>query len=932
MMSGNKNNPPKSGHEIMRRLHDECSPTLLVGSLLAILLTVALAQTSTPPERLYLWLAIILPVYLTRAILVAKYKRLNPSNTLWLSRFRTGVLLTGMAWGTSSFLLFKSGDIINQSILSFVLAGLSAGAAITYAIDLASLFGFLLPVILSLFFRLLMEGTPVAMAMSSMVFLFMVFIGFHGRRTHNTLHENINLASYSAIGEKKEKSNSQVLDLITQNATLEKIMTTIVLNLQEQMAGALCSILLLDRNGECLMTGSAPSLPDFYNAAVNGVRIGQGAGSCGTAAYTGKRVIVTDIQNHPYWADFKDLAAKAHLGSCWSEPIKDSSGNVLGTFAIYHHEPAAPTESELQLIAQYANLAGIAIERTRSNQQLLISSLIFENSNEAMMVTDTNNNIIATNPAFTTITGFSSAEVLGKSPNILKSGLQDAAFYQEMWSQINTTGQWQGEIWNKRKNGEFWIEWNRINTVYDKNGEVLYRVSLGSDITKKKESEETIWRQANFDSLTELPNRRLLHERLEQELKKSHRSGHSLALIFLDLDHFKEVNDTLGHAAGDLMLQQVAGRLALCVRETDTVARLGGDEFTIILNDLSGYTNVERVILSMLKKMQEPFILGNETVYSSASIGVTFFPQDGADIDQLLKSADQAMYAAKQQGRNRFSYFTQSMQDNAQERMRLANDLRLALDSGQFYLVYQPIVNLGTGEIRKAEALIRWQHPLHGLVSPVKFIPIAEDTGLIIEIGNWVFRQAAGQAARWKKSLGKDFQISINKSPVQFHADPSKKESHPSWIEYLQQHGLDGQNLVVEITERLLLDANTAISDKLLEFRDAGIQVSLDDFGTGYSSLSYLKKFDIDYIKIDRSFVQNLEANSDDMALCEAIIVMAHKLGMKVIAEGVESQQQYNLLKAVGCDYGQGYLFSKPVSVEEFESLVKQTSRLALRA
>jgi diguanylate cyclase (GGDEF)-like protein len=390
-------------------------------------------------------------------------------------------------------------------------------------------------------------------------------------------------------------------------------------------------------------------------------------------------------------------------------------------------------------------------------------------------------------------------------------------------------------------------------------------------------------------------------------------------LMLLDLDRFKEVNDTLGHDMGDILLKEGARRLSSCVRGTDTVARLGGDEFTIILSELHDPANVERIAQDILKKLAEPFHLKREVAYVSASIGITLYPNDGASIETLLKNADQAMYASKNQGRNRYNYFIPSMQEAAQNRMRLANDLRGALEADQFSLVYQPIVELATGVIHKAEALIRWQHPNRGEVSPTEFITIAEETGLIIDIGDWVFRETACQVKHWRERHHADFQISINKSPIQFH---NKCNSHAAWFEHMQQQGLSGQSIVVEITEGLLLDASTAITDQLLEFRDAGMQVALDDFGTGYSSLSYLKKFDIDYLKIDRSFVSNLAPGSDDMALCEAIIVMAHKLGIKVIAEGVETVQQRNLLSTVGCDYGQGYLFSKPLPAVEFEKLL----------
>ena len=439
----------------------------------------------------------------------------------------------------------------------------------------------------------------------------------------------------------------------------------------------------------------------------------------------------------------------------------------------------------------------------------------------------------------------------------------------------------------------------------------------------RKGDEALIWRQANFDPLTNLPNRRMFHDRLEQEMKKSDRAGLPLALLLLDLDHFKQINDTYGHAMGDLLLRDAAQRLGSCVRESDTVARLGGDEFTIILGKLDDPDTVERITRDALRKLAEPFRLKNEVAYVSTSIGIAFYPADAADASLLLKSADQAMYAAKNQGRNRHSYFTAALQQAAQVRMRLVNDLRGALAGDQFRVYYQPIVELSTGGVHKAEALIRWQHPMRGLVCPAKFISIAEDTGMIVDIGDWVFREAARQVAMWRASHHAAFQISVNRSPVQFHSEDS---SHSAWFDHLQRLGLPGQSIAVEITERLLLDSSVAVTDQLLAFRDAGMQVSLDDFGTGYSALAYLKKFDIDYLKIDRSFIHNLAPDSNDMALCEAIIVMAHKLGLKVIAEGVETVQQRDLLAAAGCDYGQGYLFSEPVPAEQFEALL-QTAR-----
>ena len=453
----------------------------------------------------------------------------------------------------------------------------------------------------------------------------------------------------------------------------------------------------------------------------------------------------------------------------------------------------------------------------------------------------------------------------------------------------------------------------------DDAGQPLRMIGTHTDITKRKDAEALIRQQAFFDALTGLPNRRMLRDRLEQEIKRCKRDGQQLAILFIDLDHFKEVNDTLGHDSGDQLLVEAAKRIQDCVREADTVARMGGDEFTVILTEISHTDHLEPLLEKLLRSMDALFQIGDEQVFVSASIGITLYPLDGSQIEDLYKNADQALYVAKGEGRNRFSFFTPALQEAAQTRVRLANDLRTALADKQFRVLYQPIVELSTGSIHKAEALIRWQHPKRGLVSPAAFIPIAESSGMIVDIGEWVFQQAAAQVQKWRQTLHPDFQISVNRSPVQFrHCDSGQA----SWGLQMQAMGLAGEALVVEITEGLLLDTSEVVGEQLLAMGDAGIKVSLDDFGTGYSSLAYLQKFDIDFIKIDQSFVRHLIADSTDLVLCKAIIVMAHALGMQVIAEGVETELQRELLSAAGCDYAQGYLFARPMDGAAFEALV----------
>ncbi|MBU1643454.1 EAL domain-containing protein [bacterium] len=549
-----------------------------------------------------------------------------------------------------------------------------------------------------------------------------------------------------------------------------------------------------------------------------------------------------------------------------------------------------------------------------------LASLIFKNSSQAMLISDADNNIISVNPAFCRITGYTEREVIGKNPRIVISGKHDKLFYQAMWEALNTEGHWSGEIWNKRKNGEIYPETLSINVIRSPDGKIDQYVALFSDISEKKKADETISKQANYDPLTQLQNRRMFNVKIEQEIQRSHRSDLPFALLFIDLDHFKEVNDSLGHEMGDVVLTETAHRIKKLIRKSDILSRFGGDEFTIILPDIKDTIGIDNTAQNIIRALSLPFQLDSNQVYVSASIGITLYTNDAGSASELLKNADQAMYQAKRSGRSRFNYFTPSMQESAQKRQRLLSDLHLALEMKQFQIYYQPIIDLKTGFIEKAEALIRWNHPEHGLIYPNDFIALAEQSGLIIEIGDWVFKEASRQTRVWKEKYHTEFKVSVNKSPVQFKSTSDIN----NWIDYLDELGLSGKNSVIEITENMLMECDSNIDAKLLQFRDAGIEIALDDFGTGYSSLSYLKKFDIDYIKIDQSFVKNLKQDSQDMAICKAVIVMAHALDIKVIAEGIETKSQCDHLIAMGCNFGQGYLFSRAVPAEEFEKLLEQ--------
>ncbi len=450
-------------------------------------------------------------------------------------------------------------------------------------------------------------------------------------------------------------------------------------------------------------------------------------------------------------------------------------------------------------------------------------------------------------------------------------------------------------------------------------------VAVVRDVGEKKKTEKLIWTQANYDALTELPNRRLFNDRLDIEIKKAHRNSLPFALLFIDLDRFKDINDTLGHAKGDQLLLQAAHRISHCVRESDTVARLGGDEFTVVLTEIGDRGQIERIAENIIEQLSNPFYLEHDSngYYISASIGIALYPHDGKDIESLLKHADQAMYQAKIEGRQRYSYFTESMQQDARQKLELTQELRLALTRGELSVYYQPIVELSSGNISKCEALLRWHQPNRGMVGPAIFVPLAEESGLIHEIGEWVFEESIKNIDKWRKKTGQIIQVSVNKSPVQFEYVIKKS----CWSDTLDKHGLPGNSITVEITEGLLLKGSPKTKRRLLEFREKGIEVSIDDFGTGFSALSYLKQFDIDYLKIDRSFISNICENESDKILTEAIIVMAHKLGIQTIAEGVETVQQRDLILSFGCDYAQGFLYSPAVPADEFEKMLSASAR-----
>ncbi len=560
-------------------------------------------------------------------------------------------------------------------------------------------------------------------------------------------------------------------------------------------------------------------------------------------------------------------------------------------------------------------------ERKQALDALNIAATAFE-SQEGILVTDVNSNILRVNSAFTEITGYSAAEVIGKNPHILSSGRHESNFYAAMWNSLNTNGMWKGEIWNRRKNGEIYPEYLTITAVKSHTGIVTNYVASLADITQRKAAEQEIKNLAFFDPLTKLPNRRLLMDRLQQALSSTTRSGKTGAILFIDLDNFKNLNDTLGHDIGDQLLQGVAQRLEACVREGDTVARLGGDEFVVMLEDLSenpleAAQQTESVGEKILSAMNAPYHLGKFEQHSTSSIGATLFSRNDASLDDLLKQADIAMYQAKKEGRNTLRFFDPKMQESISARTNLESELRKALANNQFCLFFQPQVD-DAHRIVGAEALIRWQHPERGLVSPLEFIPVAEETGLILPIGQWVLEAACAQLKIWEQSLqSKDIVLSVNVSAKQLQQSDFVTQVEDT----INRHAIAPSLLKLELTESMLQDSIEDTISTMVTLKQLGVRFSLDDFGTGFSSLQYIKRLPLDQLKIDRSFVSDIVTDVGDKAIVTTIVAMARSLGIAVIAEGVETEAQSQLLRSLGCKQFQGYLFGKPANIHDFDSL-----------
>ncbi|WP_235591189.1 EAL domain-containing protein [Pseudoalteromonas sp. H105] len=557
-------------------------------------------------------------------------------------------------------------------------------------------------------------------------------------------------------------------------------------------------------------------------------------------------------------------------------------------------------------------------QKLKIRQQQRLASTVFSATNEGILVSDNTNKIQAINSAFTQITGYQEDDVLGETPAILNSGRHKPSVFKALYENLKNSGHWEGEVWNRRKDGSIYPCWLNISVVFDEEKQIEMYVALFNDISLRKQSEQEMWLQTNFDTLTGLANRYHYNNKLDQEMIRASAENTRLAICFIDLDRFKSVNDTLGHNSGDMLLLEAANRLKACMREVDTVARLGGDEFALLLPGINNLSDIERLAKKSLKALSSAFKIGDQDVFVSGSMGVTIYPDDGVERKILLRNADSAMYQAKEQGRNCFEFFTHGLHEQVKARSKLGNALHKALKNNEFTVYFQPIISIDKKTIG-CEALLRWHNPELGQISPAEFIPICEELGLIVEIGEWVLREACKEASQWCSQFNGNFFVTVNFSSVQFvRRDIAKLVKN-----VLHEYQLSPECLTLEITETLLADNSPNILQQLQAIRALGVGLAIDDFGTGYSSLSYLKRFPLSKLKIDREFIKDLPDEHEDCAMVGAIISMASNLHLEVVAEGVETDAQRAYLAALNCDYIQGFLYSKPLPKDEFDHYLK---------
>jgi diguanylate cyclase (GGDEF)-like protein/PAS domain S-box-containing protein len=664
------------------------------------------------------------------------------------------------------------------------------------------------------------------------------------------------------------------------------------------------------------------------------------AGVVGSGRVTAELKRATDT---PGWVSYSYFSARTPDGvarTYTAQRIKDVP--MVLVVGVAEDDYLADWYREVQAVIAFCGCAlllyGVgswfllrALSQNReARQRIDLLAKVFEHSGEAIVITDQDNRIIAVNPAFVRQTGYGAEEVLGRNPKLLASGRTQPEQYAAMWDDIHTRGLWRGELWDRAKDGSEYPKWMSIAVARDAQGRITHHIGSFVDMTELKQAEERILHLAHHDTLTKLPNRVHLQGRLEQAMASARRQDSELAMLFIDMDRFKNINDTLGHHVGDGLLVEVAQRLRGIVRDSDIVSRLGGDEFVLVLTNLGheGARAAASVAAKVRTELSRPYLVDGHELHSTPSIGIGIFPSDGEDSDTLMKNADTAMYHAKSAGRDNYQFFTAAMNQATAERLSLEIGLRTAIERNELFLQYQPQVDMASGRVVGVEALVRWQHPERGLVPPLKFIPVAEETGQIEAIGSWVLDQALAQVARWRADGLPQLRVAVNMSAHQLRGDGFVAEV----AQGLQRHGLPGEALELEVTESVAMRDPQRTGHLLRQLRALGVALAIDDFGTGYSSLAYLKQLPLSCLKLDRSFVMDIEHDPNDAAISAAAIQLAHSLGLAVVAEGVENTAQMAYLRNLHCDLAQGYFISRPMAADACGDFMHQAAQTVVES
>ena len=747
----------------------------------------------------------------------------------------------------------------------------------------------------------------------------------------------IHLPENDAIKNKANRINEalhhekEILEMIALDKPLSHILEDVCDRMERLLAnGSMCAISLFDQSSQLLNFGAGPALPEQFTSQLHNIPVGINSCTAAAAIHYNRLTIVQDIELSPLWEKFKTSALEHGLRSCWSVPITTAFNSVLGTIDVYCTQAKSPTEEEHAMIVDACDLIGLAIDKKNMEQSLEESEeryrSVVTNLSEGIMVIAPGGQIVTSNPSALRILKIVDVNSVGRRHRYFKKIFNENGRTMKLGddpaSLVFKTGTPVLNLSTGVELSDGSVVWLLVNClpIFKKSNSSISAVLISfTDTTEVRETQRQLHFMASYDALTGLPNRHQLNLRLTKALANAQKHQQRVALLFLDLDRFKNVNDTAGHAAGDKLLRDVSKRLSSCIRSTDLLARLGGDEFVIIAENISDAQYLRDLGERVLAQMRDPFVIEGNEYHLGTSIGISIFPHDGDDAATLMRCADSAMYHAKESGRNNFQFFTTELNVRAQHRYALETNLRRALTEQEFLVFYQPKISLQTSRIVGAEALVRWQMPGVGLIPPNEFIPISEEIGLILPLGRWVLEQVCRQTSIWREQLAPDIVVSVNISPKQFQ-DPSLSK----FIERtLQETRLPPSALQLEITEGLLMGELDLLLPVFDAIKKLGVSISLDDFGTGFSSLSYLQRFPIDNLKIDRSFIHKIPDNQDSVVLTHAIIAMANALGMSVTAEGVENVEQMFFLTDSGCQEMQGFYFSQPLPVEQFEKLLQ---------